>query len=96
MTEKMMKASDVGAEIYYLLRADYLQKIPYGNEYAGTVTQDPIMIMKYGIVRVTDLSRRRRRSERWTAHPVEWSAVFVYYYSEFDEHSGNRCRKRNK
>lgn len=43
MTEKMMKASDVGAEIYYKLRADYLQKIPYGNEFSVTVSQDPVM-----------------------------------------------------
>ncbi len=43
MTEKMLKASDVGAEIYYKLRADYLQKIPYGNEFAVTVSADPVM-----------------------------------------------------
>lgn len=48
MTEKMLSASDVGAEIYYKLRADYLQKIPYGNEFSVTVTQDPVM-NKYGL-----------------------------------------------
>jgi hypothetical protein len=46
MTEKMMKASDVGAEIYYKLRADYLQKIPYGNEFAVKVDRDPVMNVK--------------------------------------------------
>lgn len=40
---KLLKASDVGAEIYYKIRADYLQKIPYGHEYAVMVAQDPIM-----------------------------------------------------
>lgn len=43
MTDKMMKASDVGAEIYYRIRADYLQKIPYGNEFSVLVRQDPVM-----------------------------------------------------
>ncbi len=43
MTEKMMKASDIGAEIYYKLRADYLTKIPYGHEFSQTVDRDPIM-----------------------------------------------------
>jgi hypothetical protein len=43
MAEKMLKASDVGAEIYYKLRADYLEKIPYGNEFAIRVDADPIM-----------------------------------------------------
>ena len=41
--EKMLKASDVGAEIYYKLRADYLQKIPYGNEFSVPVNRDPVM-----------------------------------------------------
>ena len=40
---KLMKASDVGAEIYYKLRADYLQKIPYGNEFSLQVKDDPVM-----------------------------------------------------
>jgi hypothetical protein len=40
---RMLKASDVGAEVYYSLRAEYLQKIPYGHEFAVTVDQDPIM-----------------------------------------------------
>lgn len=43
MTEKMMKASDVGAAIYYKLRADYLQKIPYGNEFSVMEMRDGIM-----------------------------------------------------
>ncbi len=43
MAGKMMKASDVGAEIYYKLRADYLQKIPYGNEFAVLEKDDPVM-----------------------------------------------------
>jgi hypothetical protein len=43
MAEKMLKASDIGAAIYYKLRADYLQKIPYGNEFAVKVDRDPIM-----------------------------------------------------
>lgn len=46
MTEKMMKGSDVGAEIYYRLRHDYLQKIPYGNEFSITETRDQIMSLK--------------------------------------------------
>lgn len=46
MTEKMLKASDVGAEIYYKLRADYLQKIPYGNEFSVMETRDSIMPKK--------------------------------------------------
>lgn len=43
MTEKMLKASDVGAEIYYKLRANYLQKIPYGNEFSVLEKEDPVM-----------------------------------------------------
>jgi hypothetical protein len=39
----MMKASDIGAAIYYKLRADYLQKIPYGNEFSVNVKDDPVM-----------------------------------------------------
>lgn len=40
---KMLKATDVGAEIYYRLRADYLEKIPYGNEFSIRVDDDPVM-----------------------------------------------------
>lgn len=40
---KMLKASDVGAAIYYRLRADYLEKIPYGNEFSVLVKDDPVM-----------------------------------------------------
>ncbi len=43
MSDTMLKASDVGAAIYYKLRADYLQKIPYGNEYAVQVDGDNVM-----------------------------------------------------
>jgi hypothetical protein len=46
MTEKMLKASDVGAAIYYKLRDDYLQKIPYGNEFSVRVDEDPVMSRK--------------------------------------------------
>lgn len=46
MTENMLKASDVGAEIYYLLRKDYLEKIPYGNEFSVRVDEDPVMSRK--------------------------------------------------
>ena len=40
---KLLKASDVGAQIYYKIRADYLQKIPYGHEYVVPVAHDKIM-----------------------------------------------------
>ena len=43
MTEKMMKASDIGAEIYYKIRGEYLQLIPYGNEFSILEKNDPIM-----------------------------------------------------
>ncbi len=40
---EQMKPSDVGAAIYELLKADYLKKIPYGNEFVRVVESDPIM-----------------------------------------------------
>lgn len=43
MAEQMLKASDVGAMVYGKLRADYLQKIPYGNEFSVLEKDDPIM-----------------------------------------------------
>ena len=43
MSDVLLKASDVGAAIYYKLRADYLQKIPYGNEFSVHVKDDPVM-----------------------------------------------------
>jgi hypothetical protein len=43
MSEKMLKATEVGAEIYYRLRAEYLKKIPYGNEFSVLEKNDPIM-----------------------------------------------------
>lgn len=39
----MMKASDVGAAIYGKMRAEYLTKIPYGNEFSVVETGDEIM-----------------------------------------------------
>ncbi len=38
-----LKASDVGAEIFYRMRNEYLQKIPYGNEFSVMETQDSVM-----------------------------------------------------
>lgn len=38
-----LTASDIGAEIYYRMRADYLKKIPYGNEFSIPETRDQIM-----------------------------------------------------
>jgi hypothetical protein len=43
---KLLKASEVGAEIYYKIRADYLQKIPYGHEYVVPVAHDKVMAEK--------------------------------------------------
>jgi hypothetical protein len=38
-----LKASDIGAEIYYRMRNDYLTKIPYGNEFSVLEAQDSVM-----------------------------------------------------
>lgn len=46
MTDKMMKPSDVGAAIYYKMREDYMQKIPYGNEFSVVESRDGIMTTK--------------------------------------------------
>ncbi len=40
---ELLKPSDVGAMIYGLLKAEYLKKIPYGNEFVETVESDPVM-----------------------------------------------------
>jgi hypothetical protein len=45
MTENLLKASDVGAEIYYKMRQEYLKKIPYGNEFSVTESRDGVMSM---------------------------------------------------
>lgn len=45
MTEKLLKASDVGAAIYYRMREEYLKKIPYGNEFSVMENRDGIMSM---------------------------------------------------
>ena len=43
MTENLLKASDVGAVIYYKMREEYLKKIPYGNEFSVPETRDGVM-----------------------------------------------------